>query len=163
VPTETPPPRCGDPSGRGQQSPQLPPGGAGGGGGAFPGASPLPDSFLLCPFFLCGGGIDYAGRRTGGSPSHASTADRSKARGGRVGRSDGPRYRRPAALVAAAIAACVIGAGAVVGVKLATDKQIATPEQCVAKGAIRQEVFRAREAARYTLRPVVPSRWDARV
>lgn len=52
-------------------------------------------------------------------------------------------YRRPGALVAAAIAAVVIGGGTVVAINQATGpaQQIAqTPEQCVAQAADRQEL-----------------------
>jgi anti-sigma-K factor RskA len=51
-------------------------------------------------------------------------------------------YRRPAALVAAAIAAVVIGGGAVVAINQVNDQdqQVASPAECVAQAADKQEL-----------------------
>ena len=58
-----------------------------------------------------------------------------------------PWYRRPGALVAAAVAALVIGGGAVVAVKSITapaEQTAQTPEQCVAAAADRQQLTPAK-------------------
>lgn len=51
-------------------------------------------------------------------------------------------YRRPAALIAAAVAAVVIGAGTIVAVNQTGDDNLAapTPEQCIAQAADRTEI-----------------------
>ncbi len=54
-------------------------------------------------------------------------------------------YRRPAALIAAAVAAVVIGAGTIVAVnRTGDDNQAATPEQCIAQAADRTQITPAK-------------------